>query len=164
MDAGEALGHEELKGCWMPEGAFLLLVSSNDGSLKCSRALGVNYTGGLDDGSEPGRYLQYNEVCTLIRSTCSPMAWGGSGGGLSPQETFSLMPILYEPTVHRLFAVADPSPLPLDDQYDLNAGFNLLLLFTNTSRCSISPTIAICDTKILTHVTSFGLWCGVYVS
>lgn len=22
MDAGEVLGHEELKGCWMPSGAF----------------------------------------------------------------------------------------------------------------------------------------------
>ena len=27
MDAGEALGHEELKGCWMPSGAFLVLYS-----------------------------------------------------------------------------------------------------------------------------------------
>lgn len=29
------------------------------------------------------------------------------------------------PTVHRLFAVADPSPLPSDDQYGLNADFNI---------------------------------------
>jgi len=27
MDAGEALGHEELKGCWMPSGAFLVPYS-----------------------------------------------------------------------------------------------------------------------------------------
>lgn len=35
MDAGEALGHEELKGCWMPSGAFSLLVSPKHRSLKC---------------------------------------------------------------------------------------------------------------------------------
>jgi len=36
MDAGEALGHEELKGCWMPSGGF-------------------------DDNLDGGQYLQYNE-------------------------------------------------------------------------------------------------------
>ena len=47
------------------------------------------------------------------------------------------MPILSQPTVHRLFTVTDPSPLPLDDQYGLNADLKTsislklsLLLFT----------------------------------
>lgn len=86
----------------------------------------------------------------LPQFTSSPMTWGGLDAGLFPPETFSLIPILYEPAVHRLFALADPSPLPHDDQYGLNTDFNilLLLLFTNTSRCSICPTITIYDTKI----------------
>jgi hypothetical protein len=56
------------------------------------------------------------------------------------------MPILYEPTVHRLFAVADPSPLPLDGQYDLNTDFNSLKL--SHLAVSICQMITIYDTKI----------------
>lgn len=50
-------------------------------------------------------------------------------------KAFSLIHILYKPIVHRLFAVANPSSLPLDDQNGLNADFNIVLplLFTNTS-------------------------------
>jgi hypothetical protein len=61
----------------------------------------------------------------------------------------SLMPILYQPTVHRLFVVTDPSPLPLDDQYDLNADLNIsqvVVVHKYISR-SICSVITIYDTK-----------------
>ena len=60
-DAGEALGHDELKGCLMPNG----LDSS---PIRPSRILiwaVANFTGKGADVNPPGAYLQYNEVCRV---------------------------------------------------------------------------------------------------
>jgi hypothetical protein len=52
-DAGDALGHEELKGCLMPDGTF---------AVRLVELATDQHLGSLGDANDNKAYLQYNEV------------------------------------------------------------------------------------------------------
>ena len=63
-DAGEALGHDELKGCLMPNGAGNFLI-------RPGWILMWAVTGRCADVNPPGAYLQYNEVRHVSELLCT---------------------------------------------------------------------------------------------
>ena len=86
MDAGEALGHEELKGCWMPSGAFLVACFLYRRVIAELMRVGMSHL-------QAGSMIIWMEAsissttrCVLFyglpRSTCSPRMWGGVDAGL----------------------------------------------------------------------------------
>ena len=65
-DAGEALGHNELKGCLMPKGLDDLQIFPNHALIW----IFVNSTGKCVDVNPPGANLRYNEVCRTPEPLC----------------------------------------------------------------------------------------------